>query len=69
MLGAGLVAKKAHELGLQVSITMLRLSFLVFLFASTNKRDTLFLLYVVLFFLDSNHCCFSLTILPGQALG
>ena len=51
MLGAGLVAKKAHELGLQVSITMLRLSFLVFVFASTNKRDTFFLLYAVLFFL------------------
>lgn len=50
MLGAGLVAKKAHELGLQVSRTMLHLSFLVFILDST-KRDTLFLLYVVLFFL------------------
>lgn len=43
MLGAGLVAKKAHELGLQVSITMFHLSFVVFVFASINKQDGLFL--------------------------
>jgi aconitase A len=56
MLGAGLVAKKAHELGLQVSIkciTMLHLSFVVFGFASTMENC---LSYMWSFsFLNSNH--------------
>jgi hypothetical protein len=62
----GIVAKKAYTFRLQVSISMLRLSFVVFGFASTMENC---LSYMWSFsFLNSNHYCF-FTVFPGQALG